>query len=110
MYNAEMIIYRDPLKCAFESDGNDLQALIRQLYSMHYQTKEEKEGYDTSLHNKYYDYGGRTIAGVKSEIRKIYEEYQPDNCRTLSDQVVQRFCSPLGNKKSPYGRKKSKLS
>ena len=137
MYNAEMIIYRDLLKCAFESGGknierfldklsggeymmraimswpdsneligryysekdlDDLQALIRQLHSMHYQTKEEKEGYDASLHNKYYNYGGRTIAGVKSEIQKIYEEYQPDNYRTLSDQVVQRFCSPLGIK------------
>ena len=137
-YNAEMIIYHDLLKCAFESGGknierflnklsggeymmraimcwpdsnepigryyskkdlDDFQTLIRQLHSMYYQTEEgRKEAYDTSLHNKYYDYSGRTIAGVKSEIRKIYEEYRPDKYRTLSDQVIQKLCSPLGIK------------
>lgn len=138
MYNAEMIIYRDLLKCAFESGGknierflsklsggefmmraimcwpdsnepigryyskkdlDDFQALIGQLHSMYYQTEEgKKESYDTSLHNRFYDYGGRSIKGVKSEIQKIYEEYRPDRNRTLTDQVIQKLCSPLGIK------------
>ena len=136
MYNAEMIIQRDLLKCAFESGGenierflsklsggeymmraimcwpdsiepigryyseknlDDFQTLIRQLHSMYYQTEEGKKApYDTSLHNKFYNYGGRSIKEVKSEIRKIYEEYRPNKYRTLADQVVQKLCSPLG--------------
>ncbi len=135
-YGTEEIIYRDLLKCAFESSGknieqfldklsggeymmraiirwqdsdepigkyysekdlNDFQTLIRQLHSMHYQTKKgEKEEYDSSLHNKYKDYGKRTIAQVKSEIRTIYDEYQPNKRNSLGDRVVQSFCYPLG--------------
>lgn len=137
-YNAEMIIYRDLLKCAFESGGknierflnklsggeymmraimrwpdssepigryyskedlDDFQTLIRQLHSMYYQTEEgKKEPYDTSLHNRFYDYGRRSIKEVKSEIQKIHEEYHPNRNQTLVDQVVQKLCSPLGIK------------
>lgn len=138
IYSAEMIIYRDLLKCAFKSGGKniekflsklsggeymmraimcwpdssepigryyskkdlgDFQTLIRQLHSMYYQTEEgKKEPYDTSLRNKFYDYGRRSIREVKSEIQIIYDEYQPDEHRTLADQVTQKLCSPLGIK------------
>ena len=80
-----------------EKDLNDFQTLIRQLHSMHYQTKiGEKEEYDPSLHNKYNRYGKRTITQVKAEIQKIYDEYQPDEENSLGNRVVQSFCYPLG--------------
>ena len=82
-----------------EEDLNDFQTLIRQLHSMHYQTKNgEKEDYNSSLHNKYRNYGGRSIAQVKAEIQTIYDEYQPDKTFTLGDRVIQSFCYPLGIK------------
>ena len=82
-----------------KEDLDDFQTLIRQLHSMHYQTKNgEKEEYNSSLHNKYRDYGGRSIAQVKAEIQTIYDEYQPDETFTLGDRVIQSFCYPLGIK------------
>lgn len=136
MYNAEMIIYRDLLKCAFESGGknieqflsklsggeymmraitcwsdsdepinryysdkdlSDLQTLIRQLHSMHYQTKSgEKYIYDTLLHDFCKNYGKKSITSVKREIQKIFDKYQPGKNQTLGDKVIQQFCHPLG--------------
>ncbi|MBQ2622937.1 hypothetical protein IJG12_01280 [Candidatus Saccharibacteria bacterium] len=137
-YGTEEVIYRDIIKCAFNSGGknieqfldklsngnfmmraimrwpdsnelisryysqkdlNSFQTLIRQLHSMHYQTKRgEEEEYDSSLHNKYYDYGKRTITEVKTEIQTIYDEYRLDERDDLGDKVVQSFCYPLGIK------------
>ncbi|MBO7131972.1 hypothetical protein J6V85_01750 [Candidatus Saccharibacteria bacterium] len=134
-YDTEEIIYRDLLKCAFESGGknierfldklsggdymmraimcwpdsddpirkfysgkdlNDFQTLVRQLHSMHYQTRSgEKESYDSSLHNKYEDYGRRSISEVKKEIRTIYDDYNVDEANSLSDIVIRSFCYPL---------------
>ncbi len=136
MYNAEMIIYHDLLKCAFGSNGenierflnklsggeymmraimcwsdsdepinryysdkdlSDLQTLIRQLHSMHYQTKNgENDIYDTSLHDFYRDYGNKSITSVKKEIQKIFDKYQPGKNQTLGNKVIQLFCYPLG--------------
>ena len=80
-----------------EKDLNDFQTLIRQLHSMHYQTKKsEKEEYDSSLHNKYENYGKRTISQVKTEIQTIYDEYKPNEKNGIGDRVVQSFCHPLG--------------
>ena len=137
-YSAEDIIYRDLLKCAFESGGKnierfldklsggnymmhaimrwpdsdervekyysdkdvgDFQTLIRQLHSMYYQTKEgQAEEYNSSLHNKYKDYGKRSIAEVKAEIQTIFDEYKPNEKYSLGDRVIQSFCYPLGIK------------
>lgn len=137
-YGAEEIIYKDLLKCAFESAGknieqfldklsggeymmraimcwpdsnepigryysdkdlNDFQTLIRQLHSMYYQTKKgEKEEYNPSLHNKYKNYGQRSIAQVKAEIQIIYNEFQPTERHNLGDKIIQNFCYPIGIK------------
>lgn len=78
--------------------------LVRQLHSLHYQTKTgQREEYDTSLHNSYsvMSHKNRTVSEVKKEIEKIIEEYKPTKRYTLSDRVVRSFCWPLGIKNMP---------
>lgn len=82
-----------------KGDLDDFQSLIRQMHSMHYQTRAgEKEEYDYSLHNKYRDYGEKSITEVKSEIQRIYDEYKPTKKYSLADRVVRSFCSQIGIK------------